>query len=154
MRGFCTVLMAVLLMGLGAVSSARAQQSPSQAPNMILQPLTTDDAGSVVAPPAQLGHNQILFTVKSGYPKPVDIAFYSSNRRFAWPAKDRVYTVGDSETHYYVLSCNRGEMICYGAGVRDDYRTYWGSGIGNKQRCKNCCSICNGTPTKEIVLNK
>lgn len=150
-REFFKMLAVVLLMTVG-VFSAQAQPSSQATGNEITEALPGEDGGSV-APQKTLGPNQIMFIVRSEHPKTVDIAFYSTSRRHAWPGNNRVYTIRDSKTHNYVLNCTRGEKICYGAGVRNGYRTYWGSGVGNKHRCGTCCYTCGGRQTKTIVLN-
>lgn len=135
-----------------AAEEHKPQSSAVEAGAELAQPLPGEEGGS--ADPARaLGRNQIMFVVRSAHPSAVDIAFYSSNRRYAWPGNNRVYTIRDSKTHHYVLNCERGEKICYGAGVRNRYRTYWGSGIGNRHRCPSCCFICNGNATPPIALN-
>lgn len=131
---------------------ASAQASLDAPENEVAQPLPGEDGGSA-APTQSLGRNQIMFIVRNEHPRVVDIAFYSNSRRHIWPGANRVYTMRDSKTHHYVLNCVRGEKICYGAGVRNRYRTYWGSGIGGKHRCASCCYTCDGRPTKTIVLN-
>jgi hypothetical protein len=147
-------LLAVILVFAAAAWSvqASAQDSLDAPENEVSQPLPGDDGGSV-EPAKKLAPNQIMFVIRSTHPRAVDVAFYSNDRRHAWPGKNRVYTIRNSKTHHYVLNCERGEKVCYGAGVRNRYRTYWGTGIGNRHRCPTCCYICNGNATKTIVLN-
>ena len=109
------------------------------------------DDGGASAP--SLARNQIMFRVKSSHPHAIDLAFYADGRKHSWPGSGRVYTIRDYKMHAYVLNCIRGEKICYGAGVRNAYRKYWGVGIGNRHRCRTCCYRCQGQRTKVIVLN-
>lgn len=150
----CLPFLLILILALTGFAAQGQAQSSSVAPgNEITQPLPGDDGGTIEKPAQKLAPNQIMFVVRSEHPKVVDIAFYSDNRRHAWPGHERVYTIRDFKTHHYVLNCGPGEKICYGAGIRGSYRNYWGTGIGNKHRCSNCCYTCNGSETRTIVLN-
>jgi hypothetical protein len=149
---FRSALTVTLLLSLLAAGAAAAQPSEAGSGNEVSTPLPGDDGGSA-EPARSLASNQVMFVVRSQHPRVVDVAFYSQNRRHVWPGSNRVYTIRDSKTHHYVLNCQPGEKICYGAGVRNQYRTYWGTGIGNKHRCTKCCYTCSGKPTKTIVLN-
>jgi hypothetical protein len=137
---------------LGWSAGAQAQPSQTALENEVSAPLPGDSGGTAPAE-QRLAPNQIMFVVKSEHPRVVDIAFYSDHRRHAWPGFNRVYTIRDYKPHHYVLNCNRGEKICYGAGVRNAYRQYWGVGIGNRVRCATCCFVCQGQRTRQIVLN-
>jgi hypothetical protein len=104
-------------------------------------------------PEGTLRDNQIMFVVTSNHSNIVDLEFYANGRNAAWPGGNQVYSIKDSATHYYVLNCRRGEKICYGAGVRGRYSTYWGVGIGDKHGCTGCCYTCEGTSSKHIFLD-
>jgi hypothetical protein len=119
--------------------------------------------GGALSPPAMaqagdpggstLRGNQIMFLVKSNHRNVIDVAFYADGRTHSWPGNSRVYTIRNDDVHRYVLNCIRGERICYGAGVRNNYKRYWGVGIGNRTRCQTCCYRCLGQRTSVIVLN-
>jgi hypothetical protein len=143
----------LLLAAVAWTGSARAQSSQVATDNEVAAPLPGDPGGTVSNPEQRLAPNQIMFVVKSEHPRVVDIAFYSDQRRHAWPGFDRVYTIRDYKVHNYVLNCTPGEKICYGAGVRNNYRQYWGVGVGRKHRCGTCCFVCDGKRTRQIVLN-
>jgi len=124
-------------------------------------PLTTAQAESFASEAeldrfinsVKLANDQIMFIVKSRHPNIVDLEFYSDDRRVAWPGDNKVYTLKDSHWHTYVLNCRRGEKICYGAGVRGKYDSYWGVGINRRARCEECCYRCDGVRSKLITLN-
>lgn len=102
--------------------------------------------------PSSLPANQIAFTIQTNYPYAVDVNFHSTSRRNSWPGHGRVWTISDNKPHRYLLSCRRGEQICYGAVVRNANAPAWGVGTHNTLRCSNCCYICSGQETGVIRL--
>lgn len=95
----------------------------------------------------------LTFKVRSYHNNQVDVAFFSQNRNHAWPGGTKVWVIKDYEVHNYKLDCANGEKICYGAWLRGDTTTYWGTGYGGKQRCTSCCFVCNGGTTPVMNLN-
>lgn len=100
-----------------------------------------------------LANDQVMFIVRSLHPNVVDLEFYADQRKAAWPGGKEVYSIKDNHWHTYVLNCRRGERICYGAGVRGKYSSYWGVGINRRANCSECCYTCDGTRSKLITLN-
>ena len=101
---------------------------------------------------ASAQHETIQFRVKSNYAYQVQLSFYSQDRNIVWPGGGRAYTLNDSNVHTYNLTCVGGERICYGAWVTGNANKYWGVGYQNKQRCSNCCWVCNG-PVSPLQVN-
>jgi hypothetical protein len=96
----------------------------------------------------------LTWLIRSNFPYSVDVAFYSSTRRgLSWPGNNQVWTITNSDTQNYKLTCLAGERICYGAWPRGDPSRYWGVGSGGQQGCSNCCYTCNGGETNTIQLN-
>jgi hypothetical protein len=86
--------------------------------------------------------SEVVFSVESGYPDPIQIAFYSRERNTSWPGNNMAYNIADHGTHKYRLRCKSGEKICYGAWPRSS--KYWGVGMNDRYGCRNCCGRCNG----------
>ncbi len=103
---------------------------------------------------AVTANDQITFRVESNHPNIVSIKFFSQDRSHVWPNADEVYLLKDSATHEYVLGCQSGEQICYGAWVRGVESTYWGVGKSDKHSCESCCYRCAGGETSVISLNE
>ena len=101
----------------------------------------------------RLRNDQIMFILRNNHPNTVDVEFYSEGTRRAWPGNGQVYSIKDSAWHTYVLNCVPGEKICFGAGVRNQYRTYWGVGINKKHSCSDCCYTCGGVTSRRVNLN-
>ncbi len=97
--------------------------------------------------------DSITFRVQAFHQNVVDVEFYSQNRAASWPGNGRVYSITDFERHSYKLNCRPGESICYGAWVRGNANTYWGVGYGNRNRCSNCCYVCDGG-VKDVTLGR
>lgn len=134
--------------GIGRAPDSGWNSAPEHNPCI----LKVQDESDDIAPAQGIGPNQLKFVITSNHPNIVDVEFYSQNRRHAWPGGNDVYSIKDYRTHSYVLNCQPGEKICFGAGVRGNYSKYWGVGIGNTQGCSSCCYTCNGTTTRNIVL--
>jgi hypothetical protein len=90
--------------------------------------------------------------IQSDHPNIVSVEFYAQGSNHAWPGGDSVYIIDDNQVHSYPLSCNSGETICYGAWVKGNASTYWGTGQGGKQGCDDCCYTCSGGETPVRVL--
>lgn len=95
----------------------------------------------------------VTFRLQSTYEYKVQVEFYSQDRDFAWPGGDKAYNLEDSEVHEFPLDCQRGETICYGAWVTGNDDLYWGVGMNNSYKCKNCCFKCGAGPTPVLTLN-
>jgi hypothetical protein len=94
----------------------------------------------------------LTFNIRSEYPYVVSLSFYSQNRDKIWPSKDSVYLLKDSLTHTFKIECQEGEIVCFGAWVRNEQTQYWGVGYEGKQYCSSCCYRCNGASTPIIEL--
>jgi hypothetical protein len=101
-----------------------------------------------------LENPKVTFRVKSNHPNAVGVAFYSAdNRTRAWPGGDQHYVIKDWDVHDYVLKCEHGEKICYGAWVEGrKLSPYWGSGLRGRQNCVGCCFTCPANNTPVITL--
>jgi hypothetical protein len=96
----------------------------------------------------------ITFLIQSDHPNIVSVEFYSQNSSTAWPGGDEVYVIKDNQVNSYPLSCSSGETICYGAWVKGNESSYWGTGRGGKNSCSDCCYVCSGGETPIRVLNQ
>ncbi len=85
------------------------------------------------------------FNVDSQYPYTIQLEFYSQNYNRSWPGGGRAYEISDYDNHTYVLNCQTGEKICYGAWAKGKGSTYWGVGANNRYSCKRCCYYCGGS---------
>jgi hypothetical protein len=87
----------------------------------------------------------ITWTIVDNTRKQLAIAFYSDTRRgHGWPDYNKNWPINNRE-NTYTLSCQAGERICYGAWAADNpYGPYWGTGPFGKNRCTNCCGVCDG----------
>jgi len=97
---------------------------------------------------------KLTWHVRSEHSKVTSLEFYSQDRDYVWPANGEVYVIDDYDTHTYTLSCNEGEKICYGAWIRNNSDSYWGSGYNGEQACENCCFTCGAGETPTMVLNQ
>jgi len=97
---------------------------------------------------------ELIWHFRSEHSGVINLEFYSQNRNHVWPGNNQVYVIDDGNVHDYALECNSGEKICYGAWLRSDSSSYWGSGYGGEQRCDSCCFTCDGGPTNVMVLNR
>lgn len=97
----------------------------------------------------------ILWQIQSFYRHKVDLAFYSQNRRHEWPGGGNVYILNDYSVRKIRIACVNGERVCYGAWVRGNTRSYWGSGYKSAHRCQTCCYTCqNNVVTQVFKLNE
>jgi hypothetical protein len=90
--------------------------------------------------------------VQNDRAEPVQLEFYSQNRKAMWPGNGKAYALYDRRTYRYVLDCYPGERICMGAWVAANTTRYWGVGPKNKYSCSACCFYCDGTVTPKQVL--
>jgi hypothetical protein len=104
--------------------------------------------------PAAAVAAELQWHIRSEHEYAVSLEFYSQDRNHVWPGNDEVYVIRDYEVHDYTLTCNNGEKICYGAWVRNDSSSYWGSGYDGKQSCDSCCFTCGAGDTPVVVLNR
>jgi len=73
-------------------------------------------------------------------------------KEFSWPKHDWGYTLEkDGKTHTFVLSCTKGEKICWGANKKSGF-SYWGAGQNCEHDCTKCTDIC-GESDKPIEHN-
>ncbi|MDE4133983.1 hypothetical protein PXK00_12740 [Phaeobacter sp. QD34_3] len=98
--------------------------------------------------------DSLRWTIRSDYPHIVSLEFYSQDYNRAWPGNGKVYILDDYNPQEYVLSCETGETICYGAWVRGNETQYWGVGLNNSQRCNDCCYTCGYGDTDLRILNR
>ena len=162
-----------LLVHLGGIATARAADNASCPragdPNcLVAAPLAPGDtaakpasggprAGRVSseAKPAapELASNQLRWNLRNRSGKPIQLQYYSRARNWVWPGNGWVYNLpANGRVYYSVITCKRGEKVCYGAWVAGNTNYYWGVGYGGKQGCTACCMICNGTQSPIISL--
>jgi hypothetical protein len=96
----------------------------------------------------------ITFVIRNNHPYAVRVELYSQNRNHVWPGGGSDFYLDDGEAREMPLSCMTGEQICYGAWLDGDEDTYWGVGPGNTEACDDCCYVCQGGMTEEIVLEE
>ena len=94
------------------------------------------------------------FVLRNEHPNALRVELYSQDRNHVWPGGGEDYYLDDGETKEMSLACNQGESICYGAWIDGDEETYWGVGPGNAENCSDCCYVCDGGETEEIVLSE
>jgi hypothetical protein len=82
----------------------------------------------------------------------VNIEIYSKTRPgHVWPGNGQVWIGPPNGVAYRdLITCERGEKICYGAWLQRDDNVYWGAGHGGSQFCSNCCYTCNGGNSEVI----
>ena len=97
---------------------------------------------------------ELVWHFRSEYDYAISLEFYSQSRGHVWPGDNQVYVIRDGDVHDYSLSCNNGEKICYGAWVRNNSSSFWGSGYNGDQSCDSCCFTCGAGSTPVIVLNR
>jgi hypothetical protein len=110
--------------------------------------------GGLTISPVSASAETLTFKILSEHDNVVDVEFYSQERRISWPGDGKVYSIRDSNTHSFPLTCRSGENICYGAWVRGNKATYWGVGYANGKRCTKCCYECDGSTTRVITLSE
>ncbi len=111
-------------------------------------------AAAILLASAPAFADTITWQLRSFHPNPVELKFFSQNRRAIWPGPTKHFTLRDYKVSAFKLSCVAGETICYGATPRGTRSKSWGVGIDGKLQCKDCCQTCNGnTRTKVQNLN-
>ncbi|MFH1465114.1 MAG: hypothetical protein ABIO70_12080 [Pseudomonadota bacterium] len=69
---------------------------------------------------------------------------YSQDRPgHTWPTPERVWSVGAGGIQQ-VISCQIGEVVCYGAWQAADTDTSWGAGSDGERPSADCCVRCGG----------
>ena len=96
--------------------------------------------------------DSLTWNVRSEHPNSIAIEFYSADSDGSWPGDGEVYLIDDDADHSYPLQCDAGETICYGAWVRGDSSSFWGTGKGGAEGCESCCYVCDGAETPMIVI--
>lgn len=111
--------------------------------------------GAALAPMAATAADSQTWKIRSFSSKPVELKFFSQNRRNVWPGATKVYVIRDYTVKSFPLACINGEKICYGAWLKGNTKSYWGVGSDGKQKCTSCCYTCNGkTETAIVNLNE
>jgi hypothetical protein len=98
--------------------------------------------------------SDVTFVIRNNHPNAVRVELYSQDRNYVWPGKGKDFYLDDGEAREMSLACEEGEQICYGAWIDGDEETYWGVGPGNAETCEDCCYVCEGGQTEEIVLEE
>ncbi len=93
----------------------------------------------------------LSFTFKSNAQYSVMLEFTSQGRDHQWPGNGQAYKIDDYDAHTYKIACIQGESICYGAWVEGATDEYWGVGMDNGQRCSDCCWVCKGNKTVNLI---
>lgn len=96
--------------------------------------------------------NTLILLIKSLDSYTVDVNLFNASATLVWPGSNRVWSLDDSKTHRFVISCRDGEKICYGASRRGNSDVYWGVGPDGRRGCANCCTTC-GTGALTMTLN-
>ena len=96
----------------------------------------------------------VTFVIRNNHPNAVRVELYSQDRDHVWPGKGQDFYLDDGEAREMSLACEEGEQICYGAWIDGDEDTYWGVGPNNAETCEDCCYVCEGGETEEIVLEE
>jgi hypothetical protein len=107
--------------------------------------------------PATLHAESLTFYIRHEYPYSIWLEFFSESRAYVWPGGGRAYNLNSWQTQTVTLSCQSNERICYGAWAytgRGTQYHYWGVGPQRRHTCTDCCFVCNGQETREIVLGR
>ncbi len=119
---------------------------------MILAAIVVALMQAVGAPGSAWADSTMVWKFRSDHSNIVDVELYSQDADHVWPGGDKVYSLNDDKVRDIAISCRDGEKICYGAWVRGQASTYWGTGPQNKRRCDDCCSVCgDGDPPVRIL---
>jgi len=115
----------------------------------------TISAAALLATLAPALADTMTWQVRSFHPAPVEVKFFSQNRKAVWPGATSHYTLKDMKATSFKLTCVAGEKICYGAAVSGNLTKAWGMGADGKKACTECCYTCGGdTKTKIHDLNQ
>ncbi|MGV8833000.1 MAG: hypothetical protein ACOH2N_13570 [Devosia sp.] len=98
--------------------------------------------------------DDVTFVLQNNHPNAVEVQLYSQDRDHVWPGNDEVYLLDTGAPQNMSIACEPGETICYGAWVKGDSSSYWGTGPDNADSCESCCSICTGGTVQQINLNE
>ena len=109
-------------------------------------------AAAILFVPSAGFAEEMTFVIANSHEFKVQVEMYSQDRDHVWPGDNQAYILDDSQTKNITLSCNDGEIICYGAWIDGDSNTYWGVGPNNTQACDSCCYVCDGGSTENINL--
>jgi len=82
----------------------------------------------------------------------VVIELFSQTRDMRWPGNDKVYLLEPAEQKSAPITCEGGERICYGAWLNGNDSVTWGVGPDDDQACDDCCSLCAGSATVDIII--
>ncbi len=86
---------------------------------------------------------EMTFRLTNQAASPVQVEFFSRDRLKSWPEEGRLFILADSAPQKFMIPCNRGEKICYGAWIEGQITRSWGAGFEGKKACDNCCQICD-----------
>ena len=105
---------------------------------------------ALASPPADA--ETLTWIVRTTRDEPIQIAFYSQKRHQAWPGFSTAYVISNQRFHKGTLACDYMEKICYGAWLKNNPKIYWGVGLGNRQKCSDCCAFCDGSVVERQIL--
>lgn len=94
----------------------------------------------------------LVWKVRSTYPYIVYLEFYSQDRNAVWPGAGEVYFFDHSDWQTFRLSCNHGELICYGAWTKSR-EAQWGVGEADSMNCSDCCAVCGGAARQTTLTD-
>jgi len=73
------------------------------------------------------------------------LALQLSSDRMIWPGWDISFNINQKRSKKTVIpiSCECGEVICFGAWHPGEPRISWGVGMNRSQWCTDCCFVCS-----------
>ena len=110
--------------------------------------------GVVVVLAGQASAAEMAFYIRNDVGRAVVVELHSTTRDQVWPGYDEVYLIDKGEKKSVPVTCEAGELICYGAWLNGDAGTHWGVGPENDQHCTDCCYVCKEKTTATIVLRQ
>lgn len=73
----------------------------------------------------------------------IQVQLYSQSDDQEWPEQERVWTIYvEDYVSNFTISCVYQEEICYGAWVKGDSTSYWGTGYKDRYNDSSACHVC------------
>jgi hypothetical protein len=108
-------------------------------------------AALATVPPASAA--EMTWHVFNDSPFNVDLQFHARARGVVWPPSGRVFYVLPRRTTPARLTCQAGELVCYGAWIRGNRSRFWGVGPDDRYGCRGCCFVCRHGATIRVRIH-
>ena len=100
------------------------------------------------ATPKTAQKGNLLFQIRNSANNRLMVRFYSGKRGVVWPNTNEAYILDYGKQYGYAITCELGELVCFGAYLPDRKAT-WGFGATmNNDKCERapgCCLRCENT---------